>query len=50
MRWLKRHIRLINIIGGAILIAIGVLMVTGVWHNVLSVWLSGVNNGFVPVL
>jgi hypothetical protein len=25
-------------------------MVTGVWHNVLSVWLSGVNNGFVPVL
>jgi cytochrome c-type biogenesis protein len=50
MRWLKRHIRLINIIGGAILIAIGVLMVTGVWHNVLSAWLSGVNNGFVPVL
>jgi cytochrome c-type biogenesis protein len=50
MRWLKRHIRLINIIGGTILIAIGVLMVTGVWHNVLSVWLSGVNNGFVPVL
>jgi cytochrome c-type biogenesis protein len=28
---LRRHIRLINIIGGAGLIAIGVLMVTGVW-------------------
>lgn len=28
---LRRHIRLINIIGGAALIAIGLLMVTGVW-------------------
>jgi cytochrome c-type biogenesis protein len=50
MRWLKRHIRLINIIGGCILIAIGILMVSGIWHNVLSVWLSGVNSGFNPAL
>lgn len=29
--WLKRHIRLINILGGAMLIVIGVLMVSGLW-------------------
>jgi cytochrome c-type biogenesis protein len=50
MRWLKRHIRAINIVGGSILIIIGILMVTGIWHNVMSVWLSGVNDGFVPIL
>jgi cytochrome c-type biogenesis protein len=49
-RWLKRHIRVINVIGGSILVAIGILMVTGVWHNLLSVWLAGVNNGFVPAI
>jgi cytochrome c-type biogenesis protein len=49
-RWLKRHIRIVNIIGGAILVVIGILMVTGIWHNLLSVWLAGVNDGFVPAL
>jgi cytochrome c-type biogenesis protein len=49
-RWLKRHIRVINVIGGSILVAIGILMVTGVWHNLLSVWLAGVNGGFTPVI
>lgn len=34
--WLKRHIRLINIIGGALLILIGLLMVTGVWRIFIS--------------
>ena len=34
--WLKRHIRLINIIGGTMLIIIGLLMVTGVWREVIS--------------
>lgn len=34
--WLKRHIRLINIIGGSLLILIGVLMVTGVWRVFIS--------------
>jgi len=34
--WLKRHIRLINIIGGTMLIVIGLLMVTGVWRDVMS--------------
>jgi cytochrome c-type biogenesis protein len=34
--WLKRHIRVINIVGGAMLIAIGLLMVTGVWRVFIS--------------
>ena len=34
--WLKRHIRLINIVGGALLIAIGLLMVTGLWRIFIS--------------
>jgi cytochrome c-type biogenesis protein len=32
----RRHIRVINIIGGVLLIALGVLMVTGVWATLMS--------------
>jgi len=34
--WVKRHIRAINIVGGALLIVIGVLMVSGLWTWVMS--------------
>lgn len=34
--WLKRNIRVINIIGGALLIAIGLAMVTGLWQQFVS--------------
>lgn len=34
--WLKRNIRVVNIIGGALLIVIGVLMVTGLWQLMIS--------------
>jgi cytochrome c-type biogenesis protein len=34
--WVKRHIRAINIAGGALLIVIGILMVSGVWTFVMS--------------
>jgi len=34
--FMKRHIRAINIIGGAFLIAIGLLMVTGLWRAFIS--------------
>ncbi|TXN32363.1 cytochrome c biogenesis CcdA family protein [Lacisediminihabitans profunda] len=47
--WLKRHIRLINIIGGSLLIAIGTLMVTGVWRILVSD-LQAVISSFVPAL
>jgi len=34
--WLKRHIRVINIVGGALLIVIGLAMVTGLWQLFVS--------------
>lgn len=34
--WLKRHLRTINIIGGALLVVIGLLMVTGLWQRFVS--------------
>lgn len=34
--WLKRNIRIINIIGGALLIVIGLAMVTGLWQQFVS--------------
>ena len=47
--WLKRNIRVINIIGGALLIVLGVLMVSGVWRAFIAS-LQGVIGGFVPAL
>ena len=44
--FLKRHIRTVNIIGGALLIAMGLLMVTGVWTIVMN-QLQGVMFSFV---
>ncbi|HEX5857881.1 MAG TPA: cytochrome c biogenesis protein CcdA [Microbacterium sp.] len=34
--FLKRHIRVVNIVGGALLVALGLLMVTGVWTDVMA--------------
>lgn len=34
--FMRRHIRTVNIIGGALLIILGVLMVTGVWTQIMS--------------
>lgn len=47
--FLKRHIRVINIIGGALLVVIGVLMATGLWTAMMSQFL-GVISGFVPAI
>jgi len=47
--WIKKRIRIVNIVGGALLVIIGVLMVTGLW----SLWMSelgGFINVFVPAL
>ena len=49
LAFMRRHIRAINIAGGALLIAIGVLMVSGIW----SIWmyeLQAVITGFVPAI
>ncbi|RKR73057.1 cytochrome c biogenesis protein CcdA [Frondihabitans australicus] len=34
--FVKRHIRAVNLIGGSLLVAIGVLMVAGVWTDLMS--------------
>ncbi|MET4702867.1 cytochrome c biogenesis protein CcdA [Frigoribacterium sp. UYMn621] len=34
--WLKRHIRVINIVGGSLLILIGLLMVSGLWQIIVN--------------
>jgi cytochrome c-type biogenesis protein len=47
--FLKRHIRAINIIGGVLLVIIGVLMVTGLWSELMSQFLA-VIQGFEPAL
>lgn len=34
--FLRRHIRVVNIVGGLMLVALGLLMVSGVWSNLMS--------------
>ena len=34
--FLRRHIRIVNIIGGVLLIVLGVLMLTGLWTDIMS--------------
>lgn len=36
VRFVKRHIRAVNVLGGLLLVAVGLLMVTGVWQSLLS--------------
>lgn len=50
LSFLKRHIRVVNIIGGALLVVIGILMVSGVWQLLMSELGAAVNGGFVPVI
>jgi cytochrome c-type biogenesis protein len=45
VRWVKRHIRAVNIAGGVLLIVIGVLMVSGLWRGIISAF-GAVINGF----
>lgn len=47
--WVKRHIRVINIVGGALLILVGLLLVTGLW-NLWIYEFQAVILGFVPAL
>ena len=36
--WLRRHLRALNLLGGVMLMALGVLLITGVWQT-LNSWL-----------
>ena len=49
LAFLRRHIRVINVVGGALLIVMGVLMVSGVW-NAWILQLQGVIPSFVTSL
>jgi cytochrome c-type biogenesis protein len=47
--WVKKRIRIINIIGGSLLVIIGLLMVTGLWSQWMS-QLGAAISVFVPAL
>ena len=47
--WVKKHIRAFNLAGGALLVVLGLLMLTGVWAQVVS-YLQVVFGGYVPAL
>lgn len=49
LNWAKRNIRAINVTGGIVLVAIGVLMLAGLWRPFLS-WLGVIVSGFTPAL
>lgn len=46
VEFVKRHIRAINIFGGMVLIALGILIASGLWLQFTN-WLQVVNSGFV---
>nr|WP_233255583.1 cytochrome c biogenesis protein CcdA [Naasia lichenicola] len=47
--FIRRHIRLINLIGGALLLLLGVLMATGLW-NLIIYAIQGWILGFRPIV
>ena len=47
--FVKRHIRAFNIAGGALLIALGILLVTGLWNNII-ILIQEVTVAFIPAL
>ncbi|WP_200330242.1 cytochrome c biogenesis protein CcdA [Leucobacter sp. L43] len=49
MTFFKRHIRVVNLIGGGLLILIGLLMVTGLWSKMMYA-LQAVIGGYVTPL
>lgn len=49
VNWLRRNIRIVNIVGGVLLVLIGILMVTGLWQAMISA-LGAVIGAFVTPL
>ncbi len=49
VEWLRRHVRVVNIVGGSLLILVGALMVSGLWRFFVST-LAAVIGGFEPAL
>jgi len=49
LAWVRRHIKAINVAGGAVLVIIGFLMVLGIWRELLS-WAGVFLSGFTSTL
>ena len=47
--FVKRHIRAFNIVGGSILIALGVLLLTGLWNGII-ILIQEVTVAFIPAI
>lgn len=47
--FLRRHIRVVNVIGGILLILLGVLMVTGLWTDIMSRLTAVMSSVFLPL-
>ncbi|GAA1311171.1 cytochrome c biogenesis CcdA family protein [Pseudonocardia xinjiangensis] len=47
--WLRRHTRVIQVAGGALMVAVGLLLVSGLWGGLLAELQTSVA-GFTPVL
>ena len=47
--FLRRHIRTVNIFGGSLLVVLGLLMVTGVWNEIMSRLASVVGSVELPL-
>jgi cytochrome c-type biogenesis protein len=47
--FLRRHIRVVNIIGGVLLILLGVLMATGLWTDLMSRLTAVMNSVILPL-
>ncbi|MBO0981739.1 cytochrome c biogenesis CcdA family protein [Microbacterium sp. SD291] len=47
--FLRRHIRIVNIIGGVLLIALGILMVTGLWTDIMSRLTAVISSVILPL-
>jgi cytochrome c-type biogenesis protein len=47
--FVKKNIRTINLFGGALLVVLGLLLVTGLWQQVID-WIAEVTSAFAPAI
>jgi len=47
--FLRRHIRIVNIIGGVLLIVLGILMVSGLWTDIMSRLTAVIGSVILPL-
>lgn len=48
--WLRRHHRAIQVVGGVLLLAVGLMLLTGLWDTVTTTIQTRLVNGFTTVL